>query len=37
MVGGRVLEVGYGPGAGTRLILDKFDAATVDALDLDPR
>jgi len=36
VAGGRVLEVGCGPGAGTRLILDKFGAATVDAVDLDP-
>jgi len=34
--GGRALEVGCGSGAGTRLILDKFGAAQVDALDLDP-
>ena len=33
--GGRVLE-GCGSGFGTRLILDRFGAARVDALDLDP-
>ncbi|MEU8333393.1 class I SAM-dependent methyltransferase [Micromonospora sp. NPDC048839] len=32
----RVLEIGCGPGYGTRLILDQFGAAHVDALDLDP-
>ena len=36
VAGGRVLEVGCGSGEGTRLILDKFGAAHVDALDLDP-
>ena len=36
VAGGRVLEAGCGPGEGTRLILDKFAAAQVDALDLDP-
>jgi ubiquinone/menaquinone biosynthesis C-methylase UbiE len=35
--GGRVLEIGCGSGYGTRLILDRFGAATVDAVDLDPR
>jgi SAM-dependent methyltransferase len=34
--GARVLEIGCGPGYGTRLILDHFGAAHVDALDLDP-
>jgi SAM-dependent methyltransferase len=34
--GGRVAEIGCGSGYGTRLILDKFGAATVDAVDLDP-
>jgi len=36
VAGGRALEVGCGSGEGTRLILDKFGAARVDALDLDP-
>ena len=36
IAGGRVLEAGCGSGAGTRLILDKFGAARVDAFDLDP-
>ena len=35
--GGRALEIGCGSGYGTRLILDRFGAATVDAVDLDPR
>ena len=35
--GGRVLEIGCGSGYGTRLILDRFGAASVDAVDLDPR
>jgi ubiquinone/menaquinone biosynthesis C-methylase UbiE len=35
--GGRVLEIGCGPGAGTELIFDLFQAAQVDAFDLDPR
>ncbi|MCH6165240.1 class I SAM-dependent methyltransferase [Pseudonocardia alaniniphila] len=34
---GRVLELGCGRGFGTRLILDRFGAREVDALDLDPR
>lgn len=34
--GARVLEIGSGPGYGTRLILQQFGAAHVDALDLDP-
>ena len=33
--GARVLEIGCGPGYGTRLILEQFGAAHVDALDLD--
>lgn len=36
VAGGTVLEIGCGSGEGTRLILDKFGAARVDALDLDP-
>lgn len=35
--GGRALEIGRGSGYGTQLILDRFGAATVDAVDLDPR
>jgi ubiquinone/menaquinone biosynthesis C-methylase UbiE len=35
--GGRALEIGCGSGYGIRLILDLFGAATVDAVDLDPR
>ena len=31
-----VLEIGCGPGYGTRLILEQFGAAHIDALDLDP-
>lgn len=34
--GARVAEIGCGPGYGTRLVLDRFGAATVDAVDLDP-
>ncbi|WFE53081.1 class I SAM-dependent methyltransferase [Micromonospora sp. WMMD1155] len=34
--GARTLEIGCGPGYGTQLILDRFGAAHVDALDLDP-
>jgi ubiquinone/menaquinone biosynthesis C-methylase UbiE len=33
---GHVLEVGCGSGAGIDLILSKFEAAAVDAFDLDP-
>ncbi len=36
IAGGRALEAGCGSGQGTRLILDKFGAARVDAFDLDP-
>jgi ubiquinone/menaquinone biosynthesis C-methylase UbiE len=36
VAGGWALEVGCGSGEGTRLILDKFGAARVDAVDLDP-
>lgn len=40
-LGGRVpgahaLEIGCGSGYGTKLIVDQFGAATVDAIDLDP-
>ncbi|WP_218131080.1 class I SAM-dependent methyltransferase [Lentzea albidocapillata] len=34
--GARVAEVGCGSGYGTKLILDQFGAARVDAVDLDP-
>ncbi|MEU0108437.1 class I SAM-dependent methyltransferase [Streptomyces sp. NPDC006251] len=34
--GARAAEIGCGSGYGTRLILDRFGAATVDAVDLDP-
>jgi ubiquinone/menaquinone biosynthesis C-methylase UbiE len=34
--GARVAEIGCGSGYGTRLILDHFGAASVDAVDLDP-
>ena len=34
--GGRALEIGCGNGYGTQLILERFGAATVNALDLDP-
>lgn len=34
--GARVAELGCGPGYGTKLILDAFGAARVDAVDLDP-
>lgn len=34
--GGRAVEIGCGSGYGTRMILDRFQAAQVDALDLDP-
>ena len=33
----RALEIGCGRGVGVELILDVFDAAAVDAFDLDPR
>jgi ubiquinone/menaquinone biosynthesis C-methylase UbiE len=35
--GGRVLEVGCGRGVGVQIILDRFGAASVTAIDLDPR
>lgn len=34
--GAHALEIGCGSGYGTKLIIDQFGAATVDALDLDP-
>ena len=33
--GARALEIGCGSGYGTKLIIDQFGAATVDAIDLD--
>jgi ubiquinone/menaquinone biosynthesis C-methylase UbiE len=35
--GARVLEIGCGRGVGTEIILERFEAAHVDAFDLDPR
>ncbi len=35
--GGYALEVGCGRGVGTEIILDRFRAARVDAIDLDPK
>lgn len=34
---GRVLEIGCGRGVGAQIVLDRFDAASVDGFDLDPR
>lgn len=34
--GAKAVELGCGSGYGTRLILDRFRAASVDAIDLDP-
>jgi ubiquinone/menaquinone biosynthesis C-methylase UbiE len=34
--GGRALEIGCGRGAGARLILESFQPARVDAIDIDP-
>lgn len=34
--GARVLEIGCGSGYGTQLVLQRFDPARVDAVDLDP-
>ncbi|OFJ50353.1 16S rRNA (cytosine(1402)-N(4))-methyltransferase [Mycolicibacterium grossiae] len=34
--GARALEIGCGTGYGSQLILERFGAATVDAVDLDP-
>ncbi len=36
MEGGRVLEVGCGRGVGARLILQSFDPARVEGIDIDP-
>ncbi|GAA1028028.1 MULTISPECIES: class I SAM-dependent methyltransferase [Amycolatopsis] len=35
--GARAVEIGCGTGYGTKLILDQFGAATVHAVDLDPK
>jgi ubiquinone/menaquinone biosynthesis C-methylase UbiE len=35
--GGRVLEVGCGRGVGVQIILQRFGAASVEAIDLDPK
>jgi ubiquinone/menaquinone biosynthesis C-methylase UbiE len=35
--GARAMEIGCGSGYGTKLILDQFGAAHVDAVDLDPK
>jgi ubiquinone/menaquinone biosynthesis C-methylase UbiE len=35
--GGRAVEIGCGAGYGSKLILDRFGAAHVDAVDLDPK
>lgn len=37
MAGGYALEIGCGRGVGTEIILDRFGAARVDAVDLDPK
>jgi trans-aconitate methyltransferase len=34
--GTRTLEIGCGSGYGSQLVLERFGAATVDAVDLDP-
>ncbi len=36
LVGGYALEIGCGQGVGTEIILDRFGATRVDAVDLDP-
>jgi SAM-dependent methyltransferase len=35
--GGRAFEVGCGRGVGVQIILERFGAASVDAIDLDPK
>ena len=35
--GARVLEIGCGRGVGSRILLERFGAARVYAIDLDPR
>src|SRR6266566_2659977 len=35
--GGRALEVGCGRGVGVQMILERFGAASVEAMDLDPK
>jgi ubiquinone/menaquinone biosynthesis C-methylase UbiE len=35
--GGRVLEIGCGRGVGVQIILERFGAASVEAMDLDPK
>ena len=35
--GGRALEVGCGRGVGVQIILERFGAASVEAMDLDPK
>jgi ubiquinone/menaquinone biosynthesis C-methylase UbiE len=35
--GGRALEVGCGRGVGVQIILERFGAASVEAIDLDPK
>ena len=37
LAGGYALEIGCGRGVGTEIILDRFCAARVDGIDLDPR
>lgn len=37
MKGGKALELGCGRGVGAELILDRFQADSVDAIDLDPK
>jgi len=35
--GGRVLEVGCGRGVGAQIILERFGAASIEAIDLDAK